>query len=44
MLVLTEGLVPHRETVEIAADAGASRQRVRLQPARALELPAPTRT
>ncbi|MDW8807868.1 YceI family protein [Streptomyces scabiei] len=41
VLVMAEGLEPHRETVEIVADAGVSRERVWLQPARALELPAP---
>ncbi|MFE7837242.1 YceI family protein [Streptomyces sp. NPDC057474] len=41
MLIMAEGLEPHRETVEIVADAGVSRERVWLQSARALELPAP---
>lgn len=41
MLIMAEGLEPHRETVEIVADAGVSRERVWLQSARALELPPP---
>jgi polyisoprenoid-binding protein YceI len=41
MLIMAEGLEPHRETVEIVADAGVARERVWLQSARALELPPP---
>ncbi|MER6159197.1 YceI family protein [Streptomyces sp. NPDC001868] len=41
MLIMAEGLEPHRETVEIVADAGATRERVWLQSARGLELPPP---
>ena len=39
VLIMAEGLEPHRETIEVAADTGVSRERVWLQSARALELP-----
>jgi polyisoprenoid-binding protein YceI len=38
---MAEGLEPHRETVEVVADAGLSSERVWLQPARQAELPVP---
>ncbi|WP_200308454.1 YceI family protein [Streptomyces adelaidensis] len=40
LLVVAEGLEPHRETIEVAADAGLSPERVWLRSARQLELPA----
>jgi polyisoprenoid-binding protein YceI len=39
LLVAAQGLEPHRETIEVVADAGPSPQRVWLQSARQLELP-----
>ncbi|NUO46661.1 MAG: hypothetical protein HOV73_23735 [Streptomyces sp.] len=41
LMIVAEGLEPHRETVEIVADAGLSSERVWLQPARQAELPVP---
>ncbi|SOD91333.1 YceI family protein [Streptomyces sp. Ag109_G2-15] len=41
LLIVTEGLQPHRETVGIVAGTAAPTERVWLQPAQALELPAP---
>jgi polyisoprenoid-binding protein YceI len=41
LLIVAQGLEPHRETVEVVADAGLSSQRVWLQPARQAELPVP---
>lgn len=41
LMVVAEGLEPHRETVEVVADAGVESQRVWLQPARQAELPVP---
>ncbi|MCT9082367.1 YceI family protein [Streptomyces fulvoviolaceus] len=41
LLMMAEGLEPHRETVEVVADAGFSSQQVWLQPARQAELPVP---
>ncbi|MCI3275292.1 YceI family protein [Streptomyces cylindrosporus] len=41
LMVLAEGLEPHRETIEVAADAGAAPQRVWLQPGRQADLPVP---
>jgi polyisoprenoid-binding protein YceI len=42
LMVLAEGLDPHRETVEITAEAGpAAPQRVWLQPGRQADLPVP---
>ncbi|WP_037683805.1 YceI family protein [Streptomyces griseus] len=41
LLIAAEGLEPHRETVEVLADTGPASERVWLQSARALELPAP---
>lgn len=40
-MVAAQGLEPHRETVEVVADAGLSPQRVWLQPARQADLPVP---
>ncbi|MEV1085155.1 YceI family protein [Streptomyces sp. NPDC050211] len=39
LLVAAQGLEPHRETIEVVADADPSPQRVWLQSARQLELP-----
>lgn len=41
LMVVAQGLEPHRETVEVVADAGVESQRVWLQPARQAELPVP---
>ncbi|MDN0196442.1 YceI family protein [Streptomyces sp. S.PNR 29] len=41
VLIVAEGLEPHRETMDVVADAGPSSQRVWLQPARQAELPVP---
>ncbi|GAA3812137.1 YceI family protein [Streptomyces coacervatus] len=41
LMVVAEGLEPHRETVEVVAEAGVESQRVWLQPARQAELPVP---
>jgi polyisoprenoid-binding protein YceI len=41
VMIAAEGLEPHRETVEVVADAGLLSQRVWLQPARQAELPIP---
>jgi polyisoprenoid-binding protein YceI len=41
VLVIAQGLEPHRETVEVVADAGVAAQRVWLQPGRQAELPVP---
>jgi polyisoprenoid-binding protein YceI len=41
LLVIAEGLEPHRETFEVVADTSPSPQRVWLQSARQLELPVP---
>lgn len=41
LMAMAEGLEPHRETVEIVADAGVETQRVWLQPARQADLPVP---
>ncbi|MCD9880068.1 YceI family protein [Streptomyces guryensis] len=41
LMAMAEGLEPHRETVEVVADAGVESQRVWLQPARQAELPVP---
>src|SRR3954469_11942143 len=39
LLIVAEGLEPHRETFDIVADSGPSPRRVWLQSARQLELP-----
>lgn len=41
LLIVAEGLEPHRETVEVVADTGLTPVRVSLQTARQLELPVP---
>ncbi|MDX3730897.1 YceI family protein [Streptomyces caniscabiei] len=41
VLIMAEGLEPHRETVEVTEDTGVARERVWLQSARALQLPPP---
>ncbi|WP_460062683.1 YceI family protein [Streptomyces sp. YKOK-I1] len=41
VLIVAEGLEPHRETVEVVAEAGLATRRVWLQPARQAELPVP---
>ncbi len=41
LLIVAEGLEPHRETIAVAAGAGLAPERVWLQSARQLELPAP---
>ncbi|MEW2400762.1 YceI family protein [Streptomyces sp. NPDC046862] len=41
VLIVAEGLEPHRETVDVVADTGPAPQRVWLQTARQLELPVP---
>ncbi|MEV7083489.1 YceI family protein [Streptomyces sp. NPDC093516] len=41
LLISAEGLRPHRETIEIAAGASASAERVWLQTADAMQLPTP---
>ncbi|HKR51984.1 MAG TPA: YceI family protein [Pseudonocardiaceae bacterium] len=41
LMVVAEGLEPHRETVEVVADAGVASQRVWLQPGRQADLPVP---
>ncbi|MET9391163.1 YceI family protein [Streptomyces sp. NPDC006624] len=41
LLIAAEGLRPHRETVEVQAGASTPTERVWLQPAEALQLPAP---
>ncbi|MEU7657843.1 YceI family protein [Streptomyces lincolnensis] len=41
LLIIAEGLEPHRETVEVVADAGVAPQRVWLQPGRQADLPVP---
>lgn len=39
LLIVAEGLEPHRETVDVVADTGLSPERIWLQTARQLELP-----
>ncbi|MFF7837245.1 YceI family protein [Streptomyces ossamyceticus] len=41
LLIVAEGLEPHRESVEIVSDAGPTPERVWLRSARQLELPVP---
>jgi polyisoprenoid-binding protein YceI len=41
LLIVAEGLEPHRETMAVVADAGLAPERVWLQSARQLELPPP---
>ena len=41
LMIAAEGLEPHRESIDVVADAGLSSQRVWLQPARQAELPVP---
>lgn len=41
LLIVAEGLEPHRETMAVDADAGLAPERVWLQSARQLELPTP---
>ncbi|MEV7887692.1 YceI family protein [Streptomyces sp. NPDC002817] len=41
LMIVAEGLEPHRESIDVVADAGLSSQRVWLQPARQAELPVP---
>ncbi|MEU2283411.1 YceI family protein [Streptomyces sp. NPDC013178] len=41
LMIVAQGLEPHRETVEVVADSGLSPQRVWLQPGRQAELPVP---
>ncbi|MEV2213285.1 YceI family protein [Streptomyces sp. NPDC050997] len=41
LLIVAEGLEPHRETLDIVGDTGPSPRRVWLQSARQLELPVP---
>ncbi|MGW2521506.1 YceI family protein [Streptomyces sp. NPDC001617] len=41
LMVVAQGLEPHRETIEVVADAGLSAQKVWLQPGRQADLPVP---
>ncbi|WP_369231271.1 YceI family protein [Streptomyces sp. R21] len=41
LLIATDGLQPHQETVDVVAGAASANERVRLQPARVMELPEP---